>query len=657
MKPSGKDNQIKRQLQKELPEGKQIVRFIAKGGNGLAVLIRNADRSETVIKALIHSHPKARRRFEDEIKALKFLRAHNCFVSEILSTSKLDRSGTIPWYEMPLYTPYKKTYKTKSVKEICDDFFLLSLTLFVIHELEHYHRDIKLDNLLINNKNWPLFSDFGLATFKAKSNITTRNEKVGPRWTIAPEMERTAASSAPDKADIYSFGKTLWVALSRHEQGFEGEYVSGSQMDLRRHTHLTNQFIDPAEVIIKACCQNDPNKRPSAAEVHFKIKEWKQLITDHKMQSVFTWNNMLNRLFADNIPRSCTWNAPKAIDILNKITTYTSECHIFLPTGGGQDVLSVEAGKEHGSVEIITAGGRYIIFPYKIQFDQISTYKDTNYFTIESLVMEPVSTEATCDEPLYREEFARMNDGTHIPLSHFMSGTWPDRDREFKEFVSRYTHGTFILSHKMLYFNQQRTLDLYNGFFADLNASSIRERLSSIIPQIKSERAPDLKTQTTHQQFRIAFPPIDPPIHYKFKYLSTDEVANLNKTLDAIRDLEPTPTAYDSDDDTYNLMSYCDPHEAERHEIVASFYKQLSQDKIAEIMNIGEFGDGTIGLHPWDVYKNLEAVMNDTSCKTEENFYRLIAGGSVHRGLKHLNITFPAQANEQLNTKQPSDIQ
>ena len=77
----------------------------------------------------------------------------------------------------------------------------LAKVLSDIHDLNIWHRDIKPDNILVL-KNQPVFSDFGLADFPNKKKVSNLNEKIGAKWTIAPEMARILSSAKFQKTNL-----------------------------------------------------------------------------------------------------------------------------------------------------------------------------------------------------------------------------------------------------------------------------------------------------------------------------------------------------------------------------------------------------------------------------------------------------------------------
>ncbi|KQS32465.1 hypothetical protein ASG14_16400 [Pedobacter sp. Leaf194] len=83
-------------------------------------------------------------------------------------------------------------------------------------------------------KGEPVLSDFGLMSFPDKSARSGDNEKIGPQWTIAPEMKRTSSTAEFKKSDIYSLANSLWILITGSKFGFEGQYVPNSNISVRK---------------------------------------------------------------------------------------------------------------------------------------------------------------------------------------------------------------------------------------------------------------------------------------------------------------------------------------------------------------------------------------------------------------------------------------
>jgi serine/threonine protein kinase len=133
------------------------------------------------------------------------------------------------------------------------------------------HRDIKLDNILINKVEEGEFkikiSDFGLATFKPKEGQKLY-DKSGTPCYMAPELLRGVGYT--EKADIFSLGSVFFNLLTGHYM-FNGANVKevlkkNEDCDLSKISIYLQQVSPQCRQLLMDMVSVDPNKRPSAHE-------------------------------------------------------------------------------------------------------------------------------------------------------------------------------------------------------------------------------------------------------------------------------------------------------------------------------------------------------------------------------------------------------
>jgi len=125
------------------------------------------------------------------------------------------------------------------------------------------HRDLKTDNLLVDD-NWQVkLADFGLATVKSRTFAKTMCGTTG--W-VAPEV--LAEEGYTEKADVYSYAIILWELLTR-QIPYAGKNTMQVVRSVDRGERLSIPPTCPPDYakLINHCWGTDPSVRPSFANV------------------------------------------------------------------------------------------------------------------------------------------------------------------------------------------------------------------------------------------------------------------------------------------------------------------------------------------------------------------------------------------------------
>lgn len=149
--------------------------------------------------------------------------------------------------------------------------------LSAIHQLGIIHRDIKLDNILIDPLGMPKISDLGLARMVDDADaqgLTATGMVLGTPTYISPEAIRDSGS-VDAKSDIYSLGVSLYHLLAGRAP-FTGKtigelmrsHLSGDHTPLRE---LAPQADAKLCELIERCLHLDPKKRPTAGELAMEL--------------------------------------------------------------------------------------------------------------------------------------------------------------------------------------------------------------------------------------------------------------------------------------------------------------------------------------------------------------------------------------------------
>ncbi|HEY7001061.1 MAG TPA: protein kinase [Candidatus Udaeobacter sp.] len=142
------------------------------------------------------------------------------------------------------------------------------------------HRDIKPGNILLNDRDEPLVSDFGLAKLLDGNNDLTRSlTTFGTAGFIAPEQAGHAAVDFTPVADVYSLGAVMFNLLAGRPPFLGSNPVSvirqASETQAPKLRSLVPSLDRDLETICARCLERDPKARyQSAGNLAADLERW-----------------------------------------------------------------------------------------------------------------------------------------------------------------------------------------------------------------------------------------------------------------------------------------------------------------------------------------------------------------------------------------------
>ncbi|WP_231577188.1 Stk1 family PASTA domain-containing Ser/Thr kinase [Salinicoccus sediminis] len=130
------------------------------------------------------------------------------------------------------------------------------------HQAGIIHRDIKPQNILLDEQHRVKITDFGIAKALSETRMTETNQVMGSVQYISPEQAK--GRQTDERTDIYSFGIVLFELLSGRLP-FEGEtpvsvalkHISEPMPDILEYRDVPRGLIN----IILKCTEKDPYDR------------------------------------------------------------------------------------------------------------------------------------------------------------------------------------------------------------------------------------------------------------------------------------------------------------------------------------------------------------------------------------------------------------
>ncbi len=420
-----------------------LVERIDGGGSGVVWRASKAGSPDRAIKILHKMDATSFARFKAEVEALALAKDIPGIIPMMESHLPDDPAAGHRWFAMPLARSFDSLVSGKGPIEVVREFVQLAQTLSDLHQREIYHRDIKPRNLLALDGRL-CFSDFGLVKFPKRGDITLPRRDVGPKFTMAPEMRRNAVNAKGGPADVYSFSKTLWIALTGQPLAFDGQYSAETYLGLQRF--LQGVYTTTLDELITECTDNDPSARPPIPAVVARLNEWIALESDFETRNLKEWLELQNKLFPMGSPERAAWTDIDSIcSVLRLVAQVPSLNHMFFPGGGGMTIKAVAKAAEHGLI-VLHHGFSTVLKPLKLTFESFGAGSEWNYFRLEAAPIPPTGIPPSVSHDGFSEELCELSPGRYVAFEAWEANKYrgqklPDDARP----IARYLKGSFVI--------------------------------------------------------------------------------------------------------------------------------------------------------------------------------------------------------------------
>jgi len=155
-------------------------------------------------------------------------------------------------------------YEYLSFEEAMNVVLQISEALKYAHGNKIMHRDLKPSNIMILDRGGIKVMDFGIAreVSDIMTKLTGTTEHSGTLSYMAPEQHLGQECFS---SDIFALGVTFYEMLTG-ELPFQGSdlYACKNEMAYEPPSKLKPELPAEADMIVKACLQADPEKRPES---------------------------------------------------------------------------------------------------------------------------------------------------------------------------------------------------------------------------------------------------------------------------------------------------------------------------------------------------------------------------------------------------------
>lgn len=152
---------------------------------------------------------------------------------------------------------FTNTFRARSLVEIC-------CGMEFVHDCGIIHRDLKAENILLNETLNAKICDFGIAQLQSAEKLT---KNVGTLFYMSPEI--LSEKNYGKETDVYSFGILAYFVFTGMLPKISlTKKVSGESVP------EIPEFVTPlAREIITKCCQFEPSQRPTFTQVIELMKQ------------------------------------------------------------------------------------------------------------------------------------------------------------------------------------------------------------------------------------------------------------------------------------------------------------------------------------------------------------------------------------------------
>lgn len=161
--------------------------------------------------------------------------------------------------------------------------FGIAAGMAFVHKSKIIHRDLKTDNIMLDDNYHPKIADFGFSKIfeEGTQDQINMTRKVGTPICMAPEI--LLGKNYGNKADVFSYAMILYELFTQRKPWSDKPGFKEKKFDLvayiekrQRPTIHSNEIPDSFKDLIEQCWATEPDDRPSFIEIVQKLDENKE---------------------------------------------------------------------------------------------------------------------------------------------------------------------------------------------------------------------------------------------------------------------------------------------------------------------------------------------------------------------------------------------
>ncbi|KAJ6839655.1 serine/threonine-protein kinase HT1 [Iris pallida] len=214
-----------------------------------------------------------------------------CIIMEYMS------QGTLRMY---LHKKEPYSLSTETILRLALD---ISRGMQYLHSQGVIHRDLKSDNLLLNDEMRVKVADFGTSCLETQCRASKGN--MGTYRWMAPEMIKEKPCTK--KVDVYSFGIVLWELTTALVpfQGMTPVQAAYAASEKKLRPPLSTACSPVLNNLIKNCWSENPSKRPDFSYIVSALEKYDECLKGGLpilVHQELTIRNSLLKLFKGCLP-------------------------------------------------------------------------------------------------------------------------------------------------------------------------------------------------------------------------------------------------------------------------------------------------------------------------------------------------------------------